>query len=46
MFISFVVIMCWKIHERVKKLHSGEMYYEAKSHREERVEREEKVNNI
>jgi hypothetical protein len=44
LYIGFVVYMCWKIHDRVKGLKKGEMYYEAKSRREEKVEAETKVN--
>jgi hypothetical protein len=43
LFIVFVVIMCWKIQDRVKLLRKYDMYYTAKSRREERVEEETKV---
>lgn len=45
LFIGFVVIMCWKIHDRVKgyKREGNNMYYEAKSRRQERLEEETKV---
>jgi hypothetical protein len=42
LFVAFVVIMSWKIQDRVKYLKKGSMYYEAKSKREERVEEESK----
>jgi hypothetical protein len=47
-FIGFVVIMCWKIHDRVKayKREGNNMYYEAKSRRQERLEEETKVKKI
>ncbi len=43
LFISFGVLICWKIHEKIKFFKKGELYYEAKSLREEKVEQEMKV---
>jgi hypothetical protein len=45
-FIGFVVIMCWKINDKVVKLKNKEGNYKAKSRRQEKVEEEEKVKFI
>jgi hypothetical protein len=42
-FIGFIVIMCWKIHEKVKDNTKSELYYESKSIRQLKVEKETKV---
>ena len=42
MFIGFVVVMCWKIHNKVK-ISSNSIPYKTKSKREEVIEKEEKV---
>jgi hypothetical protein len=41
-FIGFVVVMCWKIHNKVK-ISSDKIPYKAISKREEIIENEEKV---
>ena len=41
-FIGFVVVMCWKIHNKVT-LHDREIPYKSKSKREEKLEKEDKV---
>ena len=41
-FMGFVVVMCWKIHNKVK-LHDSEIPYKSKSKRVEKIEKEDKV---
>ena len=41
-FIGFVVVMCWKIHNKVKS-DDREIPYKSKSQREEKIEKENKV---
>jgi hypothetical protein len=42
-FTIFVVIICWKINERIKVFKQGELYYNSKSLRQIKVEDEMKV---
>jgi hypothetical protein len=42
-FTIFVVIICWKINERIKVFKKGELYYNSKSLRQAKVEHEMKV---
>lgn len=42
-YIVFVVIICWKINEKIKLLKKSELYYESKSVRQEKNEIEKKV---
>ena len=44
-FIIFVVIMCWKINEKIKELKKSELYYDSKSIRQVTNEIESKVIN-
>ncbi len=42
LFTGFVVVMCWKIHNKVKD-QKNDYPYKAKSIREEQIEKQEKV---
>ncbi len=44
-FTLFIVVMCWKIHERIKIIKKSTMIpYESVSLRKEKVDKEKKVN--
>jgi len=47
LFTLFIVVMCWKIHERVKVIKKSSMIpYESISIRKEKINKDNKVNNI
>lgn len=46
-FTFFIVVMCWKIHERIRVIKKSTMVpYESISVRKEKIDKENKVNAI